>query len=58
MYSQPLTGESISAADALIIVTDHSNLDYGLILEKAKLVIDSRNATAKLRKPHHNVVLA
>lgn len=30
--------------DAAIIITDHSNIDYHLVLKKAKIVIDTRNA--------------
>jgi len=30
--------------DAAVIITDHSNIDYHLVLKKAKIVIDTRNA--------------
>jgi len=30
--------------DAAVIITDHSNIDYQLVLKKAKIVIDTRNA--------------
>lgn len=42
--SVPLTAEKIIQYDAIIIVTNHSNIDYGFIAEKAKLIIDTRNA--------------
>jgi UDP-N-acetyl-D-glucosamine dehydrogenase len=29
----------------VVIVTDHSRYDYRAIVEKAKLVVDTRNAT-------------
>jgi UDP-N-acetyl-D-glucosamine dehydrogenase len=35
-----LSGE----ADCVVIVTDHSSFDYAAILERAKLVVDTRNA--------------
>ena len=38
-----LTEAAIKRADALIIVTDHDNMDYQLI-GKARLIIDTRNA--------------
>src|ERR1700678_1330882 len=33
-----------SRADCVVIVTDHSSFDYAGILERAKLVVDTRNA--------------
>lgn len=30
--------------DAAVIITDHSNIDYPMVLKKAKIVIDTRNA--------------
>jgi UDP-N-acetyl-D-glucosamine dehydrogenase len=44
MASQPLTKQLIEAQDAVVIVTDHSEIDYALIAKHAKLVIDTRNA--------------
>jgi UDP-N-acetyl-D-glucosamine dehydrogenase len=35
---------SASAADCVVIVTDHRNVDYRAILERSKLVVDTRNA--------------
>ncbi|MDQ2774836.1 MAG: nucleotide sugar dehydrogenase [Acidobacteriota bacterium] len=35
---------SASAADCVVIVTDHRNVDYRAILEHSKLVVDTRNA--------------
>jgi UDP-N-acetyl-D-glucosamine dehydrogenase len=43
MTNTPL--EDIGAYDAVVIVTDHSAYDYKTIVEQAKLVIDTRNAT-------------
>jgi UDP-N-acetyl-D-glucosamine dehydrogenase len=34
-------------ADAVLIVTDHDDVDYGLIARHARLVVDTRNAMAK-----------
>ena len=53
-----LSPEVISSSDAVIIVTDHSNIDYAMILDHAKLVVDTRNATAPYRKPSHRVITA
>jgi UDP-N-acetyl-D-glucosamine dehydrogenase len=43
MSSTPL--ESIPEFDCVVIVTDHSQYDYAKIVENAKLVVDTRNAT-------------
>jgi UDP-N-acetyl-D-glucosamine dehydrogenase len=42
--SVALTQETVSGADAVVIVTDHKAVDYELIRTKAKLIVDSRNA--------------
>lgn len=43
MTNTPL--EKIGEFDCVLIVTDHSDYDYKKIVERAKLVVDSRNAT-------------
>ena len=42
--SVPLTAETLAAADCVMIVTDHSALDYELIRRHARAVVDTRNA--------------
>jgi UDP-N-acetyl-D-glucosamine dehydrogenase len=44
--SVALTDEVLRDADAVIIVTDHSNVDYDRVCRLASLVIDTRNACA------------
>jgi UDP-N-acetyl-D-glucosamine dehydrogenase len=46
--SVPLTPESLKAYDCVVISTNHSAYDYPMIAANAKLVIDSRNAMAKV----------
>ena len=48
MTSQPLTRENLETMDAVVIVTDHAAIHYGIIGQHAKLVIDTRNAMAKV----------
>jgi UDP-N-acetyl-D-glucosamine dehydrogenase len=43
MSSTPL--EKISEFDCVVIVTDHTQYDFAMIVEKAQLVVDTRNAT-------------
>lgn len=43
--SVPLTAETFGRVDAVVIVTDHTAVDYGFVVRHAPLVIDTRNAT-------------
>ena len=42
--SVKLTPEVVAAADCVMVVTDHSSVDYRMIKQRAKLVVDTRNA--------------
>ena len=44
LTSTALTDEEVSKADCVIIVTDHSGIDYSRITKLAPLVVDTRNA--------------
>src|SRR5687767_7768333 len=44
LTSVPLTNEELSAADCVIIVTDHSDIDYKRVCSLAPLIVDTRNA--------------
>lgn len=46
--SEPLTPETLAQFDAVLIATDHDEVDYGLVVENAKLVVDTRNVCARL----------
>jgi UDP-N-acetyl-D-glucosamine dehydrogenase len=56
-HSVPLSQEAIDKANAVIILTDHTTVDYGRIVESARLVIDTRNATRYVREGRDNVVM-
>jgi len=45
--SVPLSPDTVAAADCIMIVTDHSTVDYRMIRRHAKLVVDTRNAMPK-----------
>jgi UDP-N-acetyl-D-glucosamine dehydrogenase len=45
--SVPLDSQTVAAADCVMIVTDHSAVDYRMIGRSAKLVVDTRNAMPK-----------
>ena len=44
--SVALTADAIKAYDAVVIVTDHDDVDYALVSKHAKLVVDTRNMMA------------
>ena len=46
----PLTENRLKNSDLVIIVTDHSEYDYEFIVKHAPMVLDTRNATAGLRR--------
>jgi UDP-N-acetyl-D-glucosamine dehydrogenase len=46
--SVALTAGELSAADCVLIVTDHAAVDYGRVVDGARLVVDCRNATRGL----------
>jgi UDP-N-acetyl-D-glucosamine dehydrogenase len=39
-----LSDDEIAKSDAVLVVTDHTNVDYHAIVRSAKLVLDTRNA--------------
>jgi UDP-N-acetyl-D-glucosamine dehydrogenase len=45
--SVELTPQVVAAADCVIVVTDHSAVDYKMIKRHARLVVDTRNAIPK-----------
>jgi UDP-N-acetyl-D-glucosamine dehydrogenase len=52
----PLTTEVLERADAVVIITDHSNVDYQMVADHARLVVDTRNATMKLNPSRARIV--
>jgi UDP-N-acetyl-D-glucosamine dehydrogenase len=50
--STPLDERSISGADCVLVVTDHSAVDYAMIARHANIVVDTRNALGALPGKH------
>jgi UDP-N-acetyl-D-glucosamine dehydrogenase len=55
MTSKPLEPKILEACDAVLIVTDHSAVDYALVARHAPLIVDTRGV---FREPLPNVVKA
>ena len=49
LASVELTEKQLSAADCVVIATDHACYDYKHIVKKASLIFDTRGVTRKLR---------
>ncbi len=56
MQSVALTPKTIADYDAILILTDHDNIDYKLLAEHAKLVVDTRNACGNRGFTAENIV--
>jgi UDP-N-acetyl-D-glucosamine dehydrogenase len=44
-----LTKEDITSSDLVVIITDHSGIDYKMIVDNASLIFDTRNALKDFR---------
>jgi UDP-N-acetyl-D-glucosamine dehydrogenase len=42
LYSVALSPELVRESDCVVVVTDHSSVDYSLLAEHARLIVDSR----------------
>ena len=48
---RPLPETAAADADCVVIVTDHSDFDYKALVERAPLIVDSRNALKGVKSP-------
>ena len=56
--SLELNVKNIKNQDAIVITTDHSNVDYELIGKHAKLIIDTRNVMTNIKNPNARILRA
>jgi UDP-N-acetyl-D-glucosamine dehydrogenase len=56
--SQALEPALLGAVDAVLIVTDHDEVDYEALAAGARLVVDTRNATRRVSAHRERIVLA
>ena len=57
LRSVPLTAETLRQADLVLILTDHTAVDYALVLTESTQILDTRNALKRVDGPKLNVVL-
>lgn len=58
MKSRPLSAAMLRGYDCVLISTNHSDYDYKWIVKHAKLVVDSRNATAGVKSGRSKITKA
>ncbi|MBN2271556.1 MAG: nucleotide sugar dehydrogenase [Sedimentisphaerales bacterium] len=58
MTSKALSAKMLARYDVVLISTDHTDYDYDCIVKNAKLVVDTRNATALVRRGAGKIVKA
>lgn len=51
LESVTLGGEIVRNAHCVVILTDHSSVDYEWVVEESSLVVDTRNATRGIASP-------
>jgi UDP-N-acetyl-D-glucosamine dehydrogenase len=56
--SVELTPAALRGYDAVLIATDHDDVDYGQVVTHAKLVVDTRNVCSRLGITGDNIVKA
>jgi UDP-N-acetyl-D-glucosamine dehydrogenase len=56
--STALTPEAVRAFDLALIVTDHSSVDYEMVLRECPCVVDTRNVTRGIPGAAQKVVMA
>ena len=48
----PLTPDEVRCADAVVLVTDHADIDYSVVVDNAAYVLDTRNRLEGSRVEH------
>jgi UDP-N-acetyl-D-glucosamine dehydrogenase len=48
MASVPFSTELLSDADCVVIITDHRSIDWQMVADHSRLIVDTRNAVGKL----------
>ncbi|MER2536744.1 MAG: nucleotide sugar dehydrogenase [Rhizobiaceae bacterium] len=58
LRSVDLSAQSIASYDVVLVATDHDAVDYALVAENAKLIVDTRNVFARRGIEAGNIVKA
>jgi UDP-N-acetyl-D-glucosamine dehydrogenase len=52
LASRPLDETVVSGVDCVVVVTDHTSVDYELVAQHAPIVVDTRNAMRNVPGKH------
>ena len=55
-HSERLTANLVQSADCVVILTDHSAIDYNWLVEHARSIVDTRNATRGVQKGQEKII--
>jgi len=58
LNSSPLTKPLLQRLDVVVVVTDHSQVDYAWVVRHASLIIDTRNVTKNMKQWKRKIVKA
>jgi len=58
LKSTPLTQKLLQQMDATLIITDHSTYNYNWLVKNSNLILDTRNATIKVKTHRHKIIRA
>jgi len=56
MHSVDISPEHVASYDCVLIATDHTSYDYDAITRNAKLIVDTRNATRRVKENREKIV--
>jgi len=57
ILNPPPTEPCLQEADLVLILTDHHDVDYGLVVRASRIILDTRNATRNIPGRTANVIL-
>ncbi|MDP2361503.1 MAG: nucleotide sugar dehydrogenase [bacterium] len=58
LSSVPLSAEMLATYDAVLISTDHDDVDYAFVVKHSRLVLDTRNATKHVKEGREKIAKA
>lgn len=55
-HSETLTSSVIESVDCVVILTDHSIIDFNMVVKHANIVVDTRNATRSIQTGSNKII--
>lgn len=57
MSSSPISEKALKSYDMVIVITDHSSVNYEKLVKNAALILDTRNILKKFSAAKHKIIL-